>query len=104
MAIIKNGQLVVFDKMDAIRSSLGRREYQVVFKAPDGLAYEHQDGKYIFRSDEVAPIAEALEHISANNWALVDLSVKESALEEIYVRLMTSEQQPAAEKLPAAVA
>jgi ABC-2 type transport system ATP-binding protein len=94
VAIIKNGQLVVFDKMDAIRSSLGRREYQVVFKAPAGLTYEHQDGNYLFRSDEVAPIAEVLEQISANNWALVDLSVKESALEEIYVRLMTSEQQP----------
>ncbi len=29
-----------------------------------------------------------LDTISGNNWLLVDLSVKESALEEIYVKLM----------------
>ena len=90
VAIIKNGRLVVFDKMDAIRSSLGKREYQVVFKADESLDYEKQNGNYIFRTDQVDAIAAVLERVSAHNWALVDLSMKESALEEIYVRLMTN--------------
>ena len=90
VAIIKNGRLVVFDKMDAIRSSLGKREYQVVFKADESLDYEKQNGNYIFRTDQVDAIAAVLEKVSAHNWALVDLSMKESALEEIYVRLMTN--------------
>ncbi|MBN1148389.1 MAG: ABC transporter ATP-binding protein [Anaerolineales bacterium] len=93
VAIIKNGRLVVFDRMDAIRSSLGEREYQVIFKTDDlldiePLDYERQDGNYLFRTNQVMAIAEVLEQISAHNWALVDLSVKESALEEIYVKLM----------------
>ena len=90
VAIIKNGKLIVFDKMDAIRSSLGRREYQVIFKSDETLDYERSDGSYVFRTGEIGAIAAMLETISAQNWALVDLSVKESALEEIYVRLMTS--------------
>jgi len=90
VAIIKNGKLIVFDKMDAIRSSLGSREYQVIFKSDETLDYERSDGSYVFRTGEIGAIAAMLETISAQNWALVDLSVKESALEEIYVRLMTS--------------
>ena len=89
VAIIKGGKLLVFDKMDAIRSSLGKREFQVIFKSDEQLDYERQDGNYIFRTNQVEAIAGMLETISAQNWALVDLSVKESALEEIYVRLMT---------------
>jgi ABC-2 type transport system ATP-binding protein len=89
VAIIKSGRLVIFDKMDSIRSSLGRREFQVTFKSSQQLDYERQDGSYIFRTSAVDAIAGMLELISAENWALVDLSVKETALEEIYVRLMT---------------
>ena len=89
VAIIKGGRLLIFDKMDTIRSSLGRREFQVTFKSDQKLDYERQDGSYLFRTSEVDAIAEMLELISAENWALVDLSVKETALEEIYVRLMT---------------
>jgi ABC-2 type transport system ATP-binding protein len=90
VAIIKNGQLIIFDRMDAIRSSLGKREYQVIFISDEKLDYERHDGNYIYRTQEINAIAEVLEIISANNWALVDLSVKESALEEIYVKLMTN--------------
>jgi ABC-2 type transport system ATP-binding protein len=89
VAIIKGGKLLVFDKMDAIRASLGKREFQVIFKSDAHLDYEREDGSYIYRTNQVEAIAGMLETISANNWALVDLSVKESALEEIYVRLMT---------------
>jgi ABC-2 type transport system ATP-binding protein len=89
VAIIKNGKLIVFDRMDAIRASLGSREYQVVFKTDEALDYERSDGSYVFRTGEIGAIAAMLETISARGWALVDLSVKESALEEIYVRLMT---------------
>lgn len=89
VAIIKGGRLVVFDRMEAIRSSLGQREYQVIFKSERTLDFERQDGNYIFRSHDVKEMAQVLEMILTQGLALVDLSVKESALEEIYVRLMS---------------
>lgn len=92
VGIIKNGKLLVFDSMDAIRSRLGKREYQVIFHADDHkLDYEHVNGNYIFRTAEVDAIAGMLETVSANKWTLMDLSMRESALEEIYVKLMTNE-------------
>jgi ABC-2 type transport system ATP-binding protein len=91
VGIIKNGKLLVFDTMDAIRARLGKREYQVVFHSEQKLNYEQAGGNYIFRTAEVDAIAAMLETISANGWALVDLSMRESALEEIYVKLMTNE-------------
>ncbi len=89
VAIIKNGQMIVCDTMDSIRSTLGKREYQVVFKSEEPLEYERRDGNYAFHTSNVAEIASILEKISEHGWALVDLSVHESALEEIYVKLMT---------------
>jgi ABC-2 type transport system ATP-binding protein len=90
VAIIKNGCLVVCDTMDAIRATLGNREYQVVFRTDEHLEYERKDGNYVFRTSDVGAMAEILSDISENDWALVDLSVQESALEEIYIRLMTN--------------
>jgi len=90
VAIIKNGKMIVYDRMDVIRSNLGEREYQLIFRTDEKLEYERQDDNYLFRTSDVKEIARLLETISANNWMLVDLSVKESALEEIYVKLMTS--------------
>jgi ABC-2 type transport system ATP-binding protein len=89
VAILKNGELVVCDSMEAIRSSLGRSEYEVVFYADDGLDYPQEDGNYVFRTTNISEIASVLSDISENEWALVNLSVRESALEEIYVKLMT---------------
>lgn len=89
VAIMKNGRLVVCDTMEAIRQRLGRREYEVVFKTDEQLDYEQNDGNYVLRTDEVSEIAAMLEAISANHWALVNLSVTESALEDIYVKMMT---------------
>jgi ABC-2 type transport system ATP-binding protein len=89
VGIIKNGKLLVFDSMEAIRSRLGRREYQVLFHSDQRLDYEHMNGHYIFRTGDVDGIARMLETVSANGWTLIDLSVRESALEEIYVKLMT---------------
>jgi ABC-2 type transport system ATP-binding protein len=91
VGIIKNGHLLVFDTMDAIRARLGRREYQVIFHSDDKLDYESINGNYIFRAAEVDKIAGMLETVSANKWTLMDLSMRESALEEIYVKLMTNE-------------
>ncbi len=91
VGIIKNGNLLVFDTMDAIRARLGKREYQVIFHTDEALDYEMVNGHYIFRADEVDAIAGMLETVSANRWTLVDLSMRESALEEIYVKLMTAE-------------
>jgi ABC-2 type transport system ATP-binding protein len=91
VGIIKNGHLLVFDTMDAIRARLGKREYQVIFHSDHKLDYEHVGGNYIFRTADVDAIAGMLETVSANGWTLVDLSMRESALEEIYVKLMTNE-------------
>ena len=91
VAIIKNGKLLILDTMDAIRARLGKREYQVIFHADQKLDYEQVNGNYIFRTAEVDAIAGMLETVSANKWALMDLSMRESALEEIYVKLMTNE-------------
>jgi ABC-2 type transport system ATP-binding protein len=91
VGIIKNGKLLVFDTMDAIRARLGKREYQVIFHTDQKLDYEHVNGNYIFRTAEVDAIAGMLETVSANKWTLMDLSMRESALEEIYVKLMTGE-------------
>ncbi|MBP7687724.1 MAG: ABC transporter ATP-binding protein [Thermoflexales bacterium] len=88
VAILKDGRLLVCDTMESLRASLGRREYHVTFKTDEALTYEHHDGNYIFRTDDVAQLAHVLNDISEHNWALVDLSVQESALEEIYVKLM----------------
>ena len=90
VAIIKNGRLVVFDTMNSLRASLGQREYQVIFTSDEPLEFERRDGNYVFRTTDVGAIADLLETIAANEWALVDLAVQESALEEIYVKLMTS--------------
>ena len=90
VGIIKNGKLLVFDTMDAIRARLGKREYQVVFHTDQKLDYEYVNGNYIFRTAEVDAIAGMLETVSANGWTLMDLSMRESALEEIYVKLMTN--------------
>jgi ABC-2 type transport system ATP-binding protein len=89
VAIIKNGKLLIFDKMETIRANLGKREFQVVFKSYEKLDYEREDGNYIFRTSEVEEITQILDTISAQKWILVDLSVKETALEEIYIKLMT---------------
>jgi len=89
VAIIKNGDLLVFDTMDAIRARLGKREYQVLFHADQKLNYEQDGGHYLFRAADVNEIAAMLETIAANHWTLMDLSMRVSALEEIYVKLMT---------------
>ncbi|MBI5653816.1 MAG: ABC transporter ATP-binding protein [Chloroflexi bacterium] len=90
VAIIKAGRLVVYDTMDAIRANLGKREYQIIFKADQPLDFERHEDNYIFRTHAIGAIADVLEMISDNDWALVDLSVQESALEEIYVKLMSA--------------
>ena len=90
VGIIKNGKLLIFDNMDVIRSRLGKREYQILFHTDQKLDYERVNGNYVFRTGEVNAIARTLETISANGWTLMDLSMRESALEEIYVKLMTT--------------
>ena len=92
VAILKNGRVVICDSMEAIRKNLGRREYEVVFKSDDKLdyeQYEQKEGNYVFRTTDIGEVASVLESISENNWALVNLAIRESALEDIYVKLMT---------------
>ena len=90
VGIIKNGKLLIFDNMDVIRSRLGKREYQILFHTDQILDYERLNGNYVFRTGEVNDISRTLETISANGWTLMDLSMRVSALEEIYVKLMTN--------------
>ena len=90
VGILKKGKLLIFDNMEVIRSRLGKREYQILFHTDQKLDYERVNGNYVVRTGEVHAIARTLEMISANGWTLMDLSMRESALEEIYVKLMTN--------------
>ena len=59
-----------------------------------GLDYEKDGDNYVFRAADVGQIASVLRSISENNWALVDLSVRQSALEDMYVSLMSDLPNP----------
>lgn len=89
VAILKNGQLVVCEPMDLIRQKLGHRQYEVTFRSEARLDYEEEQGNYVFRSEQIDEIAAMLAAISENHWTPVNLAVRESALEDIYVRLMS---------------
>jgi ABC-2 type transport system ATP-binding protein len=88
VAIMKSGRLLVYDDMQTIRRKLGKSEYEVVFYADVPLDYPREAGNYVFRTTSLSQLAALLGHISENGWALVNLAVRESALEEIYVQLM----------------
>ncbi|MFO8009471.1 MAG: ABC transporter ATP-binding protein [Dehalococcoidia bacterium] len=88
VAIIKNGEIIVCDTVDAMRDTFGQREYEVIFKADAVLDYEEKDGNYIFRAADVSQVASVLQLISESNWALIDLAVRQSALEEMYIDIM----------------
>ncbi len=88
VAIMKNGEIYICDTIGAIREKLGKREYEVIFKADEKLDYEKQGDNYVFTTSDVARIASLLHDISENDWALIDLSVRQSALEDMYVKLM----------------
>lgn len=91
VAIIKNGDLVVCDTIEAMRERFGKREYEIIFKADAELGYDTREGNYVFRAADVNEIASMLQTISENDWALVDLSLHQSALEEMYVSIMEKE-------------
>ena len=93
VAIIKNGKLMVFDTMDNIRKSLGKREFQVVFKTDEKLDYERKEGNYSVTTPNIEEMADLLRKVSDNNWALVDLAIKQSALEDIYLDIMSDEKK-----------
>ncbi len=88
VGIMKNGELIICDTMESIRERFGKREYVVVFKADADLDYERQGDNYVFRAADAGQIASLLQNISDKNWALIDLSVRQSALEDMYVELM----------------
>jgi ABC-2 type transport system ATP-binding protein len=92
VAILRDGKLVVCDRMDSIRENLGSREFEVVFRTYEELDYPQEEGNYVFRTTRISDVASMLEDVSEHNWALVNLSVRESALEDIYVRLMTNDK------------
>jgi len=94
VGIMKNGELLVCDTMESIRRRLGNREYKVVFKTDAPLDYERDGDNYVFRTSDVSQIASVLKNISEDNWALVDLSVQQSALEDMYVELMNDITSP----------
>jgi ABC-2 type transport system ATP-binding protein len=94
VAIMKNGKIHICDTMDSIRKKLGKREYAVIFKAEAELDYPRQADNYIFKTTDVSQIAALLQKISDNDWALIDLSVQQSALEDMYIKLMDETAVP----------
>jgi ABC-2 type transport system ATP-binding protein len=91
VAIMKNGRIHICDTMDSIRKKLGKREYEVTFKTDQQLEYPKQGDNYVFKTGDVSKIASLLQTISEKDWALIDLSVQQSALEDMYVKLMEEE-------------
>jgi len=89
IAIMKQGKLLVCDTMKELIKRLGKREYQVIFRADQKLDYEKKDDNYSLKTADIGEIAGVLKQISDRNWTLVDLSMRQSALEEIYINLMT---------------
>jgi len=89
IAIMKQGRLLICDTMKELVKRLGKREYQVIFRADQELDYEKKDDNYSLKTADIAEIAAVLRQISDRNWTLVDLSMRQSALEEIYINLMT---------------
>jgi hypothetical protein len=47
-----------------------------------------QGGNYIFRTANIKQITSLLEQISERNWILIDLSIQQPPLEEVFVKLM----------------
>jgi len=88
VAIMKNGAIPICDTIGTIREKLGKREYEIIFKADAVLDYPSRDGNYVLTTTDVGRIASLLRDITENNWALVDMSVRQSALEDMYVKLM----------------
>ncbi len=88
VAILKDGRLIVCDSMAAIRETLGERQYEITFGANEALDFERSGDNYVFRSADVGEMAGVLRQISDRGWELVDLAIRQSALEEIYIRLM----------------
>ena len=89
IAIMKQGKLLICDTMKELVKRLGKREYQVIFRADQELDYEKKDDNYSLKTADIGEIAAVLKQISDRNWTLVDLSMRQSALEEIYINLMT---------------
>ncbi len=92
VAILKRGKLIVFDTMDNLRKSMGRREFEIVFKSEFNLDYPRKDGNYSVKTSNIEQMAELLRKISDNDWALVDLAIRQSALEDIYLDIMSDEK------------
>lgn len=88
VAIIKRGKLAVCDTMDNIRRSLGKREFEIVFKTDEQLDYAKRDDNYIVKTASIEDMANLLRKISEHSWALVDLAIRQSALEDIYLDIM----------------
>jgi ABC-2 type transport system ATP-binding protein len=91
VSIMKQGKLVVCDTMQELVKKLGKREYEVIFRADEKLNYDIQDGNYTVKTADISEMAEILRQISDRNWTLVDISMRQSALEEIYVNMMTEQ-------------
>ena len=89
VAIMKQGKLLVCDTMKELVKRLGKREFQVIFRADCELSYAKTEDNYTLKTTDISEIAGLLKQISEKNWTLVDLSVKQSALEEIYIDLMS---------------
>jgi ABC-2 type transport system ATP-binding protein len=89
VTILKQGKILVCDTMSSLRQSLGKREYEVVFRAEQDLDYQKRDGNYVLKTSDVGEITEVLREIADRKWTLVDLSMQQSALEDIYISLMT---------------
>ncbi len=62
------------------------------FSSRTNLDYQRKDGNYIVKTSNIEEMADLLRKISDNDWALVDLAIRQSALEDIYLDIMSDEK------------
>ena len=94
VTIIKDGQVLISDTMAAIRARMGRREYELTFQCAETLDLPIEHGSYVFRTGDVGAFTAMLNRIENSQWTLVQVRTTETALEEIYVDLVSTQAAP----------
>jgi ABC-2 type transport system ATP-binding protein len=105
IGIIRNGELILVDRKDALMKKLGKKELilhltKPLAKIPDSLAIKEltksEDGlelTYTFDSNHSeVNIADLLKKLSELDINFKDLQTKQSSLEEIFVNLVNTKE------------
>jgi ABC-2 type transport system ATP-binding protein len=106
IGIIRNGELILVDRKDALMNKLGKKELTLQLTKPltsipsslsvPGLSLSKDGFELIYTFDSTSnelSIAQILQKLSAEDISFKDLHTKQSSLEEIFVNLVNTEDQ-----------